>query len=109
MERVEKIRTGYRTDIERITEEALKSLGVEYEFEYRVGRYSVDFYLLDYRVAVECDGAYWHRGKEEKDARRDAYLEDRGLTVVHLYGPEIREDIEGLLAEKLLPLMNEKE
>jgi hypothetical protein len=30
------------------------------------------------------------------------------LTVVHLYGPDIREDIEGLLAEKLLPLMNEK-
>jgi very-short-patch-repair endonuclease len=105
MERVEKIRTGYRTDIERITEEALLRLGIDYEFEYQVGRYSIDFYLPGYGIAVECDGEYWHRAKKDKDARRDVYLEDRGLTMVHLYGPDIRQDIDSLLAQELLPLI----
>jgi very-short-patch-repair endonuclease len=104
-DRLWKVRTGYRTDIEAITEEALQDLGVDYEFEYQVGRYSVDFYLPEYRIAIECDGVYWHRDREDKDAERDAYLEQRGLIMVHLDGPDIREDIDGLLAERLLPLI----
>ena len=105
LDRVTKIRTGYRTDIEAITERALQELELDYEFEHRVGRYSVDFYLPNYEIAIECDGEYWHRDRIEKDAERDKYLEERGLTVVHLYGPHIREDIRGLLAKKLLPLI----
>ncbi len=103
-----KIRTGYRTDIEAITEQALQELNLNYEFEHRVGRYSIDFFLPDYEIAVECDGEYWHRDRVEKDAARDKYLIGCGLTVVHLYGPDIREDVNKLLVEKLLPVIEEK-
>jgi very-short-patch-repair endonuclease len=105
LDRVGKIRSGYRTDIEAITEEALQQHDIDYEFEYRVGRYSVDFYLPQYKIALECDGEYWHRNREDEDAKRDEYLEERGLTVVRFFGPDIRADIRSLFDIKLLPLL----
>jgi very-short-patch-repair endonuclease len=105
MDRVGKIRSGYRTDIEAITEEALQNMEIDYEFEYRIGRYSIDYYLPQYAIAIECDGEYWHRNREEKDAEKDKYLEERGFTVLRLFGPDIRDDIQSLLDKKLLPLL----
>jgi very-short-patch-repair endonuclease len=109
LDRVAKIRTGYRTDIERITEAELLRLGLDYEFEYRVGRYSVDFLLPNYSVVVECDGEYWHHDKQEKDSSRDAYLVNRGFSVVHLLASEIMSDIESALRGKVLPLCTERD
>lgn len=108
LDRVQKIRTGYRTDIERITEAEMRRIGLDYEFEYRIGRYSVDFLLSHHSVVVECDGEYWHRGKQEEDSKRDAYLMDRGFAVVHLTASEILSDIESAFRSKILPLCNER-
>jgi very-short-patch-repair endonuclease len=72
-----KIKQQRRTDIEAVMEQCLQSLGVQYEWERRFGMYWVDFFLPDHGMAIECDGSYWHRNTQEKDAKRDAYLREK--------------------------------
>lgn len=88
-----KRRTGYRTDIEAMAEEALETLGITYFFEHKVGRFSVDFALPALGIALECDG--WQhlteRGRE-RDIWRDAKLTDEGWRAVHVADRLIRKD-----------------
>lgn len=53
----------------------------------QLGRYTVDFYLPEYHVAIEADGEYWH-GKKRKprrvSAKRQAYLDSVGVIVIRL-------------------------
>lgn len=96
----DKLAEGRRTDIEARVEQALIALGVPYEWEHRFGRYWVDFYLLETRIALECDEPYWHDA--ERDARKDAYIRERyDVEVVRLTSEQINGDIERLLARRL--------
>src|SRR5699024_5291759 len=45
--------------------------------------YIVDFYCGNCQVVIEIDGSS-HDDKAEYDAKRDAYLESLGLTVIHI-------------------------
>lgn len=82
-----------RTSIERAIAALLDSLNVEYEQQKHVGRYSVDFYVASKNLAIECDGEYWHSerkpGSLEKDARKDAYLKQKGYNVLRLREKQI--------------------
>lgn len=68
--------------------------------QHRVGRWRCDFAHPATRVAVECDGASWHRDPESRayDAARDAELRALGWEVVRLTGEEIRRDVAGCAA-----------
>lgn len=83
-----------RTSIEVIVASLLTSLGVEYEEQKRIGRYSVDFYIPGKNLVIECDGSYWHSerkpGAKEKDARKDAYLTSCGYSILRLPEVEIK-------------------
>lgn len=71
------------TSLERLVREALEELGFPFEQELRVGRYSVDFALTTRGVALEVDGAYWHRDAA-RDRRKAKALERAGWRVVRL-------------------------
>lgn len=73
--------------LEARVRETLERLGVAFVQEASVGRWSIDFLLTDLGIALEADGAYWHKRIAERDARRDAELMRRGLRVVRL--PEV--------------------
>jgi very-short-patch-repair endonuclease len=105
----EKLETGYRTNIETLVEQGLISLGIDYDFEHRVGRYWVDFAIkpLCQKIAIECDGVRYHQD-EVREKERDQYLSRRGWRVLHLPGQAIREDALRLLIEKLYPLLDEE-
>jgi hypothetical protein len=50
---------------------------------YAGGRaWSLDVTVPDMMLAVEYDGAYWHAGKEQVDARKTDALSDAGWTVI---------------------------
>jgi very-short-patch-repair endonuclease len=88
-----KAREGRRTDIEAMTEAVLLDMGIAYEFEKRIGRYWIDFYLPDKQIALECDGWMHARPyRRERDERRDAALTTRGIQVVRLLDADIRAD-----------------
>lgn len=72
------------SSLERSVRVLLDSLGIAYEPEKQVGRYYIDVFVPSHQLAIECDGEYWHRHEGEKDRRRDAYLQSKGLTVLRL-------------------------
>lgn len=57
------------------------------------GKYIVDFYLpKPYKVCIEIDGAS-HRGREEYDRRRTAYLSsDRRFRVIRFTNEEVKDE-----------------
>ncbi len=72
------------TSIEKTVRQALTTLGISFEQEYHLGRYVLDFYLPDRKIAIEADGTYWHKGHEDRDSRRDARLSEQGITTIRL-------------------------
>lgn len=88
------------TDIERITEAAIKARGWAYQTQVGIPGCGVpDFLLPEWRIAIFCDGDYWHRLPEhqERDARFTAALEASGYRVYRFWGKEIKADIEACL------------
>ena len=94
-----------KTDIELAVEKKLISMGIEAIYNYRAGNKFIDFAILDRMIGIECDGEYWHRGREREDAERDEYLSQMGWTIIHLKEEEIKHDLNDALSRKLFSLL----
>jgi len=71
-----------------------KQIGYAFRRQHSVGPYILDFYCSELSLAFEIDG-YSHgiEGGPERDARRTAYLAERGIRVVRFWNDEVREDL----------------
>ena len=49
----------------------------------------IDWFLPDYKLAIECDGEYWHKDKQ-KEKQRDEIVKRNGFQILHLVGNMIR-------------------
>lgn len=77
-------RTG-RSYPETIFEKVLQGHNIRYEYEKPVGRFSIDFALLDKKIALEIDGQQHSRPKNiESDHRKDILLESLGWKVYRI-------------------------
>ena len=56
----------------------------------------LDFYCSSARLAVEVDGG-WHDHQLQHDARRDAWLESRGIRTLRIAAEAVRVDLERVL------------
>lgn len=84
------------TDIERIMRAALASAGLLFQEQVPLCNVSIaDFYDPVHRVAVFCDGDYWHNLPKhiEQDKRQTATLESAGIIVLRFWGSDIKTDI----------------
>lgn len=60
-------------------------LGIDgLRLEYPIKRYSVDIAHLPSKTVIECDGKYWHKGKERHDRKRDGVLKKLGWHVIRI-------------------------
>jgi very-short-patch-repair endonuclease len=60
-----------------------------------MGCYVLDFYCAKARLAIELDGASHDMGdRPRRDMRRDAWLKQRGVTVVHISAGELTRQID---------------
>lgn len=91
------------THAEAELEKILNSLGNgalrgEFQREWRVGDWAVDFYFAQIRLAIEVDGGY-HRAlsRWRKDLHKTRDLEARGITVLRLTNSEVLGDRQGLV------------
>lgn len=86
----DKLANGARTDIEAIMERVLQELGVSYRWEQRFGKYWVDFYLPDHKIAIECDEPVWH--DVVRDAKKDKWImEQYQIPVIRFLGQDIKQ------------------
>lgn len=89
--------------------EALRRAGVVTVTEYEVGYYAIDEAIPDRKVAIECDGCYFHgcstcgfpgiRENQVLDRRKNTYLERRGWTVLRFPACRIDRDADGCVVE----------
>lgn len=89
------------TGIEIAIRNELARLRIQFIPEYRVGRYSIDVFIPSANLAIECDGAYWHRDKSEHDKKRDEYLYSKGIATLRLAEHDIRENLDACVAQIL--------
>jgi very-short-patch-repair endonuclease len=85
---------------ERLLWWALKERPGGYRFRKQCpqGTYSLDFECLEVRLGIEVDGhAHDCAAGQERDSRRDRYLEGLGFTMVRIPASEVFRNLEGVV------------
>ncbi len=66
--------------------------------QHPLGPYILDFYCAEAKLVVEVDGEAHNMGDQpERDARRDAWFERRGLRVLRLPAKTVLRDMDSAL------------
>ncbi len=76
----------------------LKDLPITVHRQKVIGKYIVDFYIADAKLVIELDGSQ-HYEDPDYDAKRDAYLQEKGLTVLHFPNNMASENFRGVCEE----------
>ncbi|MES2058981.1 MAG: endonuclease domain-containing protein [Pseudomonadota bacterium] len=70
-----------------------KKAGLKFRRQHPVGPYVIDFYCRESALAIEIDGEAHNRGdRPQRDERRDAFLKENGLKVLHVAAARILKD-----------------
>lgn len=80
--------------VEELLHSALTRLSIPHVLQHDVGRYRLDFAIVDKQLAIEVDGHAYHssRQQREHDAKRDRFLMAKGWRVVRFTGSEVHRD-----------------
>jgi very-short-patch-repair endonuclease len=82
------------TKIELKIQAVLRLAGIPFLAQHYIRPFTIDIYIPEGSIAVECDGDYWHSLPNviEKDKRRDEFLSEQGIQVIHLTETQINQD-----------------
>jgi very-short-patch-repair endonuclease len=86
---------------ESIAIRVLNELDVNYEREYKIEKYFIDFVLPEYKIAIEIDGKQHNiPSRKETDNRKDVLMRNSGWQIYRIKYPEdnIIESIKNILA-----------
>ena len=73
-------------------------LGKEFRRQFSIGRYIVDLFCAECKLAVELDGAvHCDVMRAEYDAERTAFLEGEGVQVIRFENKWVFENLDGVL------------
>jgi very-short-patch-repair endonuclease len=74
--------------------------GWKFRRQHSVGRFVLDFYCPDARLAVELDGSpHDSEAGQRRDVERDEFLVTHGIRVVRFENRDVITNLEGVLAE----------
>src|SRR3954451_21360612 len=97
-ERAHKLRRE-ATDVERWLWQRLRRAqidGASFRRQHPAGNYILDFYCPALRLAIELDGGQ-HAEESARDKRRDAWLIERGVTLLRFWNSDVIENFTGIL------------
>ena len=70
----------------------LRNLPVRVHRQKVIGRFIVDFYIAEEKLVIELDGSqHYEESAICKDAQRDAYLRELGITVVRYSNADVNQ------------------
>ncbi|MCA3718405.1 MAG: endonuclease domain-containing protein [Brevundimonas sp.] len=73
-------------------------LGVKFRRQHPIGRYVLDFYCAELKLAVEVDGrGHEHPDQMRQDRARTGWLATQGVQVVRLAAEDVRTELEGVM------------
>ena len=68
----------------------LEKMSIEFDREYSIGSFHVDFFLPKYSIVIECDGEMWHKNQFKESKRDDAILRSGKVKkILHFKGHHI--------------------
>lgn len=77
----------------------LDGMGVDYDFQYPIGRLAYDFHIAHTNILIEVDGVFWHHsewarehGAPARDARKAQAAEQRGYLLVRITDQQLYEE-----------------
>ncbi len=73
-----------------------QQIGLKFRRQHSIGRFIVDFYCPECRLAIEIDGET-HAEQTEYDAARTAWLAEQGYRVIRFLNEDIDHRLEGVL------------
>ena len=66
---------------------------IKFRRQHPLGRYVLDFYVLDLKIGIEIDGVGHDMGdRPERDELRDLWLESQGIRMLHIAAKEVLTD-----------------
>ena len=72
--------------------------GLRFRRQHPIGPFILDFYCDSAKLAVEVDGeGHALAGQPQRDERRDAWMERRGIVTLRIPAIEVRDNIEGVV------------
>ena len=72
--------------------------GLKFRRQYPTGRYVLDFFCSDARLAIEVDGEAHSRGdRPQRDLARDRWLGSAGIETLRIPAVDLLEDAEAVL------------
>ena len=84
----------------RLWYDFLKKLPATFNRQKVIGKYIVDFYCAKAKLVIELDGSqHFEDGGLASDKIRDAYLKEKGLTVLRYSNYDVNTNFEGVCAD----------
>lgn len=68
----------------------------KFRHQHVIAPYIVDFYCAEHRLVIELDGGQ-HSEQQDYDQRRDAFLEQKNITVLRFWNHQMLNETEAVL------------
>lgn len=62
----------------------LKKYGIEVIQSYKANGYELDIYIPSKKIAIEYDGAFWHKNKVTKDLKKNSKCQEDGIVLFRI-------------------------
>jgi very-short-patch-repair endonuclease/endogenous inhibitor of DNA gyrase (YacG/DUF329 family) len=72
---------------------------IDFNFQYSIGRYFVDFYFSIINLTVEIDGERWHDKESEKEKIREKYIRERSELIRFDVKPLLKKEYEKVVLD----------
>jgi very-short-patch-repair endonuclease len=72
---------------------------IDFNFQYSIGRYFVDFYFPIINLTVEIDGERWHDKESEKEKIREKYIRERSELIRFDVKPLLKKEFEKVVLD----------
>jgi very-short-patch-repair endonuclease len=72
--------------------------GFKFRRQYGVGKFSIDFYCAERKLAIEVDGAsHYTIGEQEKDRERQEWIEQFEIQFLRFTNDDVYKNLDGVL------------
>ena len=72
--------------------------GYKFRRQHPIARYTLDFYCLAAKIAVEIDGSgHGYLLREKYDRARDEFLASIGISVLRFWNHQVRQELDSIL------------
>ena len=93
----QKLRTNMTKEEKHLWYDFLKKLPYTVNRQKVVGSYILDFYCAEFKIAIELDGSqHYEQEAKKKDALRDEFLNQQGITVLRYTNVELNSNFDGV-------------